>query len=98
MGVKSPVFLDIEPLFILSSPQTQITLAVNIGLFHYDTLFDYYEELSNPDASKVVRDSYNHLKDVISPELKRRNRVRFRNGHLTYPYLEHSWIPNGVST
>lgn len=67
-------------------------------MYHYDTLFDYYTELSSPEASQVVERYYNYLKGAITKRLKRRNDKRFKSGRLTYPYLQYPWIPNGVST
>ena len=69
-----------------------------VGLYHYDTLFDYYEQLSNPLASRVVGYYYYHLKCTITEELKERNDKRLKSGHLSYPYLQYPWVPNGVST
>ncbi|XP_078370774.1 polyunsaturated fatty acid 5-lipoxygenase-like [Oculina patagonica] len=76
----------------------QIEVAMNVGTYHYDELFDYSEQLNNPTARQVVRFYYYYLKYAISPRLKFRNYRRFRDGHLTYPYLQHSWLPNGIQT
>ena len=83
--------------FIISA-QEQMEVAVGTGAMQYDMLFDYYEQLRDPRASEVVKKYYNYIKDVISPELKERNKWRFSEGHLTYPYLEHYWLPNGIQT
>ena len=71
---------------------------MNVGTYHYDELFDYYDDLKNPSAKKSVQFYYFYLKYAISPRLKYRNYLRFKAGHLTYPYLQHSWIPNGIQT
>lgn len=76
----------------------QIEVAMNVGTYHYDELFDYYDDLKNPSAKKSVQFYYFYLKYAISPRLKYRNYLRFKAGHLTYPYLQHSWIPNGIQT
>ena len=81
-----------------SSPQSQIEVAMNVGVYHYDELFDYFEKLKDPLGRKVVRFYYFYLKYAISPRLKYRNYRRFKGGHLTYPYLQHSWIPNSIQT
>lgn len=71
---------------------------MNVGTYHYDTLFDYYGQLKNPAAKQVVRFYFYYLKYAVSPRLKFRNYRRLKAGHLTYPYLQHPWIPNGVQT
>ena len=71
---------------------------MNVGTYHYDTLLDYYEKLSNPLASRIVGFYYYYLKYAISPRLKYRNYKRLRGGYLTYPYLQHDWVPNGIQT
>ena len=76
----------------------QFQVAVNVGTLHYDTLFDYYSQLPDPNASKLVEKFYNFYKKGINRELKRRNRMWYNNGRLTYPYLQYPWLPNGVST
>ena len=73
-------------------------IAMSLGTYHYDRLFDYYEELPDPRASKVVRKYYDYVRDIINPKLKERNNRRFLQGRLTYPYLEHNWLPNGIQT
>lgn len=78
--------------------QMQFQVAVNVGTLHYDTLFDYYSQLSDPNASKLVEKYYNFYKKDISRKLKRRNWMRYNNGRLTFPYLQYPWLPNGVPT
>lgn len=85
-------------MFHLSSPQSQIEVAMNVGIYHYDELFDYFEKLKDPSARGVVRFYYHYLKYAISPRLKYENYKRFKDGHLTYPYLQHSWVPNSIQT
>lgn len=71
---------------------------MNVGIYHYDTLFDYFKELSDPVASRVVEFYFHFFKYAVSPRLKYRNHKRYRDGHLTYPYLQYSWVPNGIQT
>ena len=73
-------------------------VAMNVGTYHYDTLFDYYEQLTDSRASEVVKKYYNFVKHNINPDLKKRNNRRLSKGHLSYPYLEHYWLPNGIQT
>lgn len=73
-------------------------VAMNVGTYHYDTLFDYYKQLSHPYASEVVRFSYHYLNFVVNRKLKARNKRRLKKGYLTYPYLEPYWLPNGIQT
>lgn len=84
-------------VFIISA-QAQMQVAMNVGTYHYDMLFDQYKELTDSRASEVVKKYYNYVQDTIDPMLKKRNNRRFREGHLTYPYLEHYWLPNGIQT
>ena len=84
--------------FFSHSFQAQVEVAMNVGAYHYDTLFDYYDELSDPEARKRVRFYYYYFQYAISPMLKFRNYRRFRKGHLTYPYLQYPWLPNGIQT
>lgn len=65
----------------------QFQVAVNVGTLHYDTLFDYYSQLSDPNVSKLVEKFYNIYKKDISRKLKRRNRMQYNNDRLTYSYL-----------
>lgn len=76
----------------------QIEVAVNVGTYHYDILFDYHAHLSDSTARETVRFYYHYLMYSVSPILKYRNYRRFQNGHLTYPYLQHSWVPNSIQT
>ena len=73
-------------------------VAMNVGIYHYDVLFDNYEQLTDPFASEVVRFYYSYVKNVINPKMIARNKKRYRRGHLTYPYLEHNCLPNGIQT
>lgn len=84
--------------FFSHSFQAQVEVAMNVGAYHYDTLFDYYDELSDPEARKCLRFYCYYLKYTISQTLKNRNDRRFRKGHLTYPYLQYPWLPNGIQT
>ena len=95
-----PIFFLIILLivFFSHSLQAQVEVAMNVGAYHYDTLFDYYDELSDPKARKRVRFYYYYFQYAISPMLKFRNYRRFRKGHLTYPYLQYPWLPNGIQT
>ena len=85
-------------MFHFSSPQSQIEVAMNVALYHYDELFDYFAKLKDSSAREAVRFYYHHLKYAISPRLKYENFKRFKDGHLTYPYLQHSWVTNGIQT
>lgn len=85
-------------IFSSHSFQAQVEVAMNVGAYHYDTLFDYYDELSDPEARKCLRFYCYYLKYTISQTLKNRNDRRFRKGHLTYPYLQCPWLPNGIQT
>jgi len=67
-----------------------------IGLFRYDRLFDYAEKLQNEQAKEVVIKHRNIFNGEVQQLLEKRNKKRFKDGHLTYPYLLPKWITNGV--
>lgn len=76
----------------------QVSVAMNIGLYHYDTLFDYYDELPDPAASRIIQFYHDYFKHAITPLLKYRNRRRLLASHLSYPYLQFPCLPNGIQT
>lgn len=93
---KHPLFLFMSVVFFGGCSSWLV--AVNLGTLHYETSFDYYSLLSDPNASKLVEKYYNFYKKDINRKLKLRNWMRYSNGRLTYPYLQYPWLPNGVST
>ena len=78
--------------------QVQAALGLVLSVFRYDSLFDYSGELEDPLAREVVYKHHCKLVKKIQPKLERRNKRRFHEGHLTYPYLLPRWLPNGVQT
>jgi len=85
-------------IFFSHSLQAQVEVAMNVGAYHYDTLFDYYDELSDPEARKRVRFYYYYFQYAISPMLKFRNNRRFTKVNLTNPNLQYTWLPKGIQT
>ena len=71
---------------------------MSLWTYHYDTLFDSCEHLTDPLASEVVKKYYDYIRDIINPKLKKRNKWWFLQGHVTYSFLEHYWFPNGIKT
>ncbi|CAH3134159.1 unnamed protein product, partial [Pocillopora meandrina] len=69
-----------------------------LSLFRFDSLFDYGNELLDPQAIKLVNGYYTYLMNVIQPHMQEKNRKRKEDNYLTYPYLIPRWLPNGVQT
>lgn len=69
-----------------------------LSLFRFDSLFDYGNELLDPEAVKLVNGYYTYLMNVIQPKMQEKNRKRKEDNYLTYPYLIPRWLPNGVQT
>ena len=78
---KHPLFLFMSVVFFGGCSSWLV--AVNLGTLHYETLFDYYSLLSDPNASKLVEKYYNFYKKDISRKLKRRNWMRYNNVPLS---------------
>lgn len=69
-----------------------------LSLFRFDSLFDYGNELLDPEAVKLVNGYYAYLMNVIQPQMQEKNRKRKEDNYLTYPYLIPRWLPNGIQT
>lgn len=69
-----------------------------LSLFRFDSLFDYGNELLDPEAVKLVNGYYTYLMNVIQPQMQEKNRKRKEDNYLTYPYLIPRWLPNGIQT
>lgn len=69
-----------------------------LSLFRFDSLFDYGNELLDPEAVKLVNGYYTYLMNVIQPKMQEKNRKRKEDNYLTYPYFIPRWLPNGVQT
>jgi len=84
------------PNGLLSAVQAGV--AMSLGSLRLDRLFDYGKNLPDQAGSVIVMKHYNRLHNVVKPLLNKRNKQRFREGHLTYPYLSPAWIPNSICT
>lgn len=91
-GVFSPFFLKIVSL------QVQAGVAMSLGSLRLDRLFDYGARLSDQASSVIVLKHYNGLHSAVKRLLEKRNKQRFQDGYLTYPYLSPAWIPNSICT
>ncbi|KAK3741230.1 hypothetical protein QZH41_017138 [Actinostola sp. cb2023] len=67
-----------------------------IGTFRYDRIFDYADKLQDARAKAIITRYKRKMDGPIEAMLEERNRKRLRQGHLTYPYLQPKWLPNGV--
>ncbi|XP_031570628.1 arachidonate 5-lipoxygenase-like [Actinia tenebrosa] len=77
---------------------SQASFGVSLATYREDSLFDYGKTLKDGKGRKVVSRYYNYLKDVVDPLLEMRNHKRLVEGHLTYPYMQPRWVPNGIQT
>ena len=80
------------------SLQVQAGVAMSLGSLRLDRLFDYGARLSDQASSVIVLKHYNRLHSAVKPLLDKRNKQRFQEGYLTYPYLSPAWIPNSICT
>ena len=84
--------------FAIFTPQIEASFSNALALFRFDSLFDYGNELRDPEAVKLVNGYYTYLMNVIQPHMQEKNRKRKEDGYLTYPYLIPRWLPNGIQT
>ena len=63
-----------------------------------NTLFDYYDKMSDEKARTLVKKTYVNFMTVIQTKLEARNKERFENGDLTYQYLEPKWLTSSIHT
>jgi hypothetical protein len=76
--------------------QTVVSLA--LGSLRFDKLFDYGPQMLDKDAAEVVKKHHRILMTRVKAIIEQRNDERFKEGHLTYPYLKPGWIPNSIHT
>ncbi|CAH3138525.1 unnamed protein product [Pocillopora meandrina] len=76
----------------------QAGVAMSLGSLRIDRLFDYGGKLPEQGGRVIVQKHYNRLHSSVKPLLDKRNKERFREGYLTYPYLSPAWIPNSICT
>ena len=73
-----------------------MALVYSLSSFRFDRLFDYGSWLRTSTGERIVKDFHNKLADDIEKVLKERNKARKEQGHLTYPYMQPSWLTNGI--
>ena len=61
-------------------------------------MFDYSNDLQDAKAKYLVKGYYDKMMKEIQPVLEQRNKQRYADGHLTYPYMEPKWLPNSIHT
>ena len=76
----------------------QAVVSMSLGSLRFDNLLDYGPKMVDKDAAELVKKHRNILMTRIRGIIEQRNNERFRNGHLTYPYLKPGWIPNSIHT
>lgn len=82
----------------LNTSAIEAAVHNGLGLFRFDTLFDYGNELRDPKAVKLINVWYSYLMSVVQPAMQEKNRKRKEDGFLTYPYFIPRWLPNGIQT
>ncbi|XP_031549235.1 arachidonate 5-lipoxygenase-like [Actinia tenebrosa] len=88
-------------LFNLPGKRTaavQVALGMNLASLRYDRLLDYSDELQHINASKIVKRHSQRLNGYTATVIESRNRKRYQERHLTYPYLVPGWITNSIHT
>lgn len=73
-----------------------VGLSMGLAAMRYDDLFDYHPHLQDKQAAQLVAKYHNYLMGPVLKQLKSRNKKRFSDGHLTYPYFEPGWLPNSI--
>ena len=71
---------------------------MSLGSLRLDRLLDYSPHLQDKAGGAIVLKHYQRLHSVSKPLLDERNKKRFQEGYLTYPYMSPAWIPNSIST
>ena len=69
---------------------------MSLSSYRFDRLFDYGSKLKHDKAKDVVKYYKHQLEIDVEPKLADRNKARLQQGHLTYPYLQPSWMTNGI--
>jgi hypothetical protein len=71
---------------------------MTLTAMHFDSLFDYGKDLEDQQASDVFHRHCSIINGPIKTDIEARNRKRFDDGHLPYPYLVPDWIANSIHT
>ena len=61
-------------------------------------LFDYYDKMPDEKSRTLVKKTYVKFMTEIQSKLETRNKERFKNGDLTYQYLEPRWLTSSIHT
>ena len=67
-----------------------------LGTLRMNKIFDYSSELTDEKARDIVEDTFSHFFTKIQPKLAARNAKRFKEGKLTFQYLEPEWLTNSI--
>lgn len=90
--LKRPKSLQISSFLT----QEQLSLVSELSSFRMDRLFDYGSKLETSEGKKIVDFYKLKLETAIEPVLAKRNKDRLEEGHLTYSYMQPSWLTNGI--
>ncbi|XP_031565918.1 arachidonate 5-lipoxygenase-like [Actinia tenebrosa] len=76
----------------------QTTITMTLTAMHFDSLFDYGNDLVDPSARDILYRHSGSINGNIKSVIESRNLNRLDDGHLPYPYLLPGWISNSIHT
>lgn len=72
-------------------------LSHTVGELQYDVMFDYSDEIRDPELKELVACTYVNLMCKNKRRFDARNKQRARRGDLTNPFMVPGWTPNSIS-
>ncbi|XP_068761819.1 polyunsaturated fatty acid 5-lipoxygenase-like [Montipora capricornis] len=69
-----------------------------LGLYRFDSLFEYGNELEDQKAAELINRYYGKLMNDVQPRMQKENQKRIDGGDLSYPYFIPKWLTNGIQT
>ncbi|XP_058963489.2 polyunsaturated fatty acid 5-lipoxygenase-like [Pocillopora verrucosa] len=77
---------------------TQSALSMTLAAMHYDRLLDFVPKFPEENGKSVLQKYHDYLDGEVTSKITQRNKQRFKEGHLPYPYLLPAWIANSIHT
>lgn len=77
---------------------TQSALSMTLAAMHYDRLLDFVPKFPEEKGKSVLQKYHDYLDGEVTSKITQRNKQRFKEGHLPYPYLLPAWIANSIHT
>lgn len=94
-GVGHYGFSNLPRMF---TSMTQSALAMTLAAMRYDSLLDFVPKFPDEEGKFVLQKYQGRLHGKVTPIITQRNKQRFKEGHLPYPYLLPAWIANSIHT